>query len=478
MSLSDYDTVIGLETHVQLATRTKMFCGCRNTFGEAPNSVTCPVCLGLPGALPVANAEAFRLAIRAGLALGCEIATTTRFDRKNYFYPDLPKGYQISQLDHPINGHGLVELSLTGTGQVTIDRAHLEEDAGKCVHEGADDTTLVDLNRCGIPLLEIVTGCDITSADMAHAYLTQLRLTIRQLGVSDCDMEKGSLRCDVNISLKPAGAEKLGTKIELKNLNSFKMVRRAILYEQERQSSILDAGGTIDAEETRLWDDDADETRLMRRKEDSADYRYYPDPDLPPHDIAPSVVEEQRALIGELPGPRKQRFMNEMGLSEMEALPLVQQQGSAVFFEETAKLCNSPQKAANWVLGELFAALKSDDRSLEDLALTPTRLAELIALTEDGTLNIAAAREVFSELLNADGNPRDIAEQRGLLQLSDEGELRATVMAAMEANPKAVEDIRSGNKKAAGALVGAVMKATGGRANPGIVNRLISEIMG
>lgn len=477
MSGPKYDTVIGLETHVQLMTQTKMFCGCRNTFGETPNTVTCPVCLGLPGALPVANAEAFRLSIRAGLALDCEIAETTRFDRKNYFYPDLPKGYQISQLDHPINGRGGVDLSLTGSGHVGIERAHLEEDAGKCIHDGAENTTLVDLNRCGIPLLEIVTGCDIDSADMAHAYLTELRLTLRQIGVSDCDMEKGSLRCDVNISLKSAGSKTLGTKIEIKNLNSFRMVRRAILHEQQRQAAILDRGEIIEQEETRLWDDEKGETRLMRRKEDSADYRYFPDPDLPPLEIDSSMVDEQRALMGELPAARKQRYRDQMGLSEKEALALVQHLDRAEFFEETAARCESPKLAANWILGELFGVLKEDTRALADLALTPARLSELIALNVDGTLNINAAREVFAELIQKDGDLKAIAKEKGLIQLNDEDELRTTVQTAMNAHPQAVDDIRSGNKKAIGAIIGAVMKTTGGRANPGIVNRLITELM-
>ncbi|MFT7618219.1 MAG: aspartyl-tRNA(Asn)/glutamyl-tRNA(Gln) amidotransferase subunit B [Planctomycetota bacterium] len=478
MSLSDFDTVIGLETHVQLLTKTKIFCSCPNTYGAPPNTAVCPTCLGLPGALPVANRQAFNLGIRAGLILDCEIATFTKFDRKNYFYPDLPKGYQISQFDYPICGNGKLDLSMTDVeGSVGIERAHLEEDAGKNSHGEGSSGTLVDLNRCSIPLLEIVTKPDITSGEMAYAYLTELKLRLRYAGISDCDMEKGSLRCDVNVSLKPKGRKEFGTKIELKNLNSFKMVRRSIEFEQKRQLAIYESGATIDKEETRLWDDVAGETRLMRKKEDSADYRYFPDPDLPPFHITEKWIDEVRRELPEMPAAKKQRFMTELSLPEYDAGILVQDREVADWFEVVAKLCGDPKQASNWIGSELFSVLNEKHCSINDLALTPQGLSDLIGLTQDGTLNNKSARKLFHAIVETGEDPKSKAESMGLIQVSDEGELEAIVKAAIEANPKAVEDIKNGKGKAVGAIVGYVMKATKGRANPGVVNQLMNKII-
>ena len=477
MSIEDYDTVIGLETHVQLKTRTKMFCGCLNEYGAAPNSQVCPVCLGLPGSLPVPNREAFRLAIRAGLALNCKVATFTKFDRKNYFYPDLPKGYQISQFDYPINGPGRLDLAMRGSGSVDIERAHLEEDAGKSGHDESG-ATLVDLNRCGVPLLEIVTRPDIDTPELAYDYLTELKLTMRYLGVGDCDMEKGSLRCDVNVSLKPKGAEKLGTKIELKNLNSFKMARRALEYEQRRQAALYDAGKTIDVQETRLWDEELGETRVMRTKEGASDYRYFPDPDLPPFNIDPAELREIESDLPELPGRKKRRLVEEHGLSDYDSTLLVQDPVVADYFEETARESRNAKQAANWIAGEVFAVLKARDIELAELAVRPAALAELIRLVEDGTLSSTSARKVFQHLCEQPGSPKAAAEALGLVQMSDESAIRKQVQLALDANPNAVADIRAGKRKAAGAIVGQVMRETQGRANPAVVNRLIDELLG
>ena len=470
---SDFEIVVGLETHVQLATRTKMFCGCANTFGAPPNSHTCPVCLGLPGALPFANKEAFVLAIRAGLALGCDIASVTRFDRKNYFYPDLPKGYQISQLDAPINGAGRVEL---GDGRsVRLDRAHLEEDAGKNTH--TESGTLVDLNRAGIPLLEIVTAPDITSADMAYDYLTELQLRMRHIGAGDCDMEKGSLRCDVNISVRRRGDERLGTKIELKNLNSFKMIRRAIEHEEQRQTAVLTGGGRIQVEETRLWDDDANETRLMRTKETSADYRYFADPDLPEFPIARDWVDELRATLPEMPADRRRRYVKDFELSDYDAGVIVEDRMIADWFDATVSAGAPPKKAANWVTGEIFSLLNERKTTIDDLALSPERLAELTDLVEDGTVNHAAARQILDAIVDTDESPSAKADELGLRQMDDDEALLAIVRAACAANPSVVAEIAAGKKKAAGVIVGQIMRETGGRANAQTVSELIAQVI-
>lgn len=426
----------------------------------------------------MANREAFNLGIRAGLILGCEIATFTKFDRKNYFYPDLPKGYQISQFDFPICGNGRVELTMSSVeGSVGIERAHLEEDAGKNSHGEEGSGTLVDLNRCSIPLLEIVTMPEITSGEMAYAYLTELKLRLRYAGISDCDMEKGSLRCDVNVSLKPKGRKEFGTKIELKNLNSFKMVRRSIEFEQKRQLAIYEGGGTIDKEETRLWDDAVGETRLMRKKEDSADYRYFPDPDLPPFHITQDWVAEIRSNLPELPAAKKDRFMKELALPEYDAGILVQDQEVADWFEIAAGLCGDAKQASNWISSELFSVLNEKHCSINELALKPQGLADLIALTQDGTLNNKSARKLFHAIVETGEDPKAKAQSMGLIQVSDESELEAIVKAAIEANPKAVEDIRNGKGKAAGAIVGFVMKETKGRANPGVVNQIMNKLI-
>ncbi|MCB9833113.1 MAG: Asp-tRNA(Asn)/Glu-tRNA(Gln) amidotransferase subunit GatB [Planctomycetes bacterium] len=478
MSLEDFDTVIGLETHVQLLTRTKMFCSCPNSYGAPPNTAVCPTCLGLPGALPVANREAFTIAIRAGLAMNCSIATATKFDRKQYFYPDLPKGYQISQFDLPICHDGRLELTLSGGGSVGIQRAHLEEDAGKNSHGDHDSGTLVDLNRCGIPLLEIVTKPDISSPQMAYDYLTELKLLLRHVGVSDCDMEKGSLRVDVNVSLKPKGRKEFGTKIELKNINSFKFVKRAIEFEQQRQLAIYEAGGTIDVEETRTWDDPAGESRLMRKKEGFADYRYFPDPDLPPFHVGKDWIEQVRDAMPELPAARRRRYMDELGLPDYDAGILIQEPSVARWFDETVALGAEPKQVSNWIGSEIFAVINERHCDIYDLKLSPKILAELIGLTQDGTLNVKSARELFHAIVDTGESPKKKAEAMGLVQVSDQGELEAIIQKAIDANPKAVEDIRAGKGKAAGAIVGFVMRETKGRANPAVINEIMERLLG
>lgn len=468
-----YDAVIGLETHVQLGTRTKMFCACRNLYGAPPNTLTCPVCTGMPGALPVANREAFDLAIRVGLALGARIARHTRFDRKNYFYPDLPKGYQISQLDEPIVT--AASLTLSGGREVRINRAHLEEDSGKGLHREGSPYTLIDLNRCGIPLLEIVTEPDLRTASEAHEYLTRLRLLMRHLRVSDCDMEKGSLRCDVNVSLRPVGREALGVRTEIKNLNSLRSVEKAIEHEIRRQGRLLDAGGDV-IQATLLWDDALEVTRIMRTKEESADYRYFPDPDLPPHQVSESWIESVRESLPELPFDRERRYRDELGLSSYDAGVLIQEPSVADFFDGVVALGTDPKSAANWITGDLFGLMKGGE-GLENSRITAAAMAKLIALIAAGTINISAGRQVLSALFESGGDPESLVEQLGLAQLSDRNALVTIVREALAANPKALNDLRAGKKKAAGAIVGYVMKQTRGRANPAMVNDILNQLL-
>ncbi|MEE9392730.1 MAG: Asp-tRNA(Asn)/Glu-tRNA(Gln) amidotransferase subunit GatB [Planctomycetota bacterium] len=481
-----YDTVIGLEAHVQLKTRTKMFCGCAYHFGAPPNSQTCPSCLGLPGALPVANREAFRLGLRVGLALQCRIAETLRFDRKQYFYPDLPKAYQITQFETPSHFDGHLDLSFGQAGEtVHILRAHLEEDSGKSLHGNKDEGTLIDLNRCGVPLLEIVTTPSIHSADMALDYLRELRLILRYIGASDCDMEKGSLRCDVNISLKPKGSTTLGRKIELKNLNSNRMIKRAIEYEQKRQAALYDTSKGIGAEESRTWDDEAGESRSMRRKESSADYRYFPDPDLPRFRIAKAWIEETKAQLPELPGPRFKRYQSQLGLSAKDAQQLVQNASAANYFEELTNLISSAKKAANWVIAKVLPALKAaphlnaaanSAEAIAPIRPTPTIVAELINMTTEGLISQDAAHTLFDELRSSTASPQDLAKTLDLLQLNDPDQLRELLRQSIDANPDTWEALKSGTQPAQHALVGWAMRQSQGRANAAKLSELLRDM--
>ncbi|OIO10067.1 MAG: aspartyl/glutamyl-tRNA amidotransferase subunit B [Elusimicrobia bacterium CG1_02_63_36] len=466
----EWELVVGLETHVQLATRTKLFCACPAAFGGGPNESLCPVCTGQPGALPVLNRRAVELALAAGLALECRIRERSVFARKNYFYPDLPKGYQISQYDRPFAEDGRL---LAADAIVEIERIHLEEDAGKLVHEPA--STGVDLNRAGTPLIEIVTRPVIASAECAHAYLGALKSVLRYCGVSNCDMEKGELRCDANISVRrPGGA--LGTKVELKNLNSFKAVKDAIGYEFERQAAALEAGERI-VQETRLWDAAAGRSRTMRVKEEAHDYRYFPDPDLPPLEANEDRLYSIRAALPELPAAKRQRFIKEFDLSVYDAEVLSSDRPLADYFEAVLAAAGeeNAKAASNWIQSELLAKLNGAGLPVSDSPVGPESIGELLGLMREGRISGKIAKEVFSKAWETGKSPAAIVEELGLVQVSDAGAIEAWVLEALSENPKAVEDLRAGKKRAAGAIVGAVMKKSNGKANPALVNKIIEE---
>jgi aspartyl-tRNA(Asn)/glutamyl-tRNA(Gln) amidotransferase subunit B len=465
--------VIGLEVHCQLGTRTKLFCGCAVEFGAEPNTRVCPVCSGAPGTLPVLNAEAARLALRAALALGCRIAPASHFDRKHYFYCDLPKGYQITQYERPIALGGGLELA--GGHTVRLKRIHIEEDAGKAIHDrGA--CTLVDLNRAGVPLIEIVTEADLSSSSEAHEFLTRLKETLQYAGVSECDMEKGSLRCDVNVSLHRPG-EPLGTRIELKNLNSFKNVVAAVEHEVARQSARLAAGQRI-AQETLQWDPERGETRVLRSKEDERDYRYFSDPDLPPLLVEERELEREKRLLPELPGARRARWRAELGLSEYDAQVLSATRTLADFFEETARLSRAPKEAANWLANEVAAALAEKGAAAPgELGLTPARLAELIDVVRRGTVSRSGAKTVLKAMLERAGSPAELVNELGLAQVDDERAIEEWCRAALVAETRAAADVRGGEPKALGVLIGHVMKASSGRANPALVRGTLLRLI-
>ncbi len=468
----NYETVIGLEVHVQLKTAAKIFCSCPAGSGGEPNTRVCPVCLGLPGTLPVLNRKVVELAVRAGLALNCAVSGFSKFDRKNYFSPDLPKAYQISQYDRPLNDSGRLEISVDGeVKRIGITRAHLEEDAGKLVHFD-DGWSGVDYNRAGIPLLEIVSEPDLRSPREAGEYLKELRSVMRYLGVSDCDMEKGSFRCDANISLRPSGAPELGVKAEIKNLNSFKAVERALEYEESRQRGMLERGETV-LQETRLYNADLQRTSSMRSKEEAHDYRYFPDPDLVPVVLEQEWLEEQRRSLPELPLARLSRFRKEYGLPLHDAGVLTAERPLADYFEAAAAAVDSPKALSNWVMGELMGKLNEAGLAIEESPVPPGGLARLVSLVEQGKISGKIAKRVFAEIFESGGDPEEIVEEQGLLQISDRDELEAVVERVIGENPGPVGDFQSGKKAALGFLVGQVMKATGGQANPKLVNQLL-----
>lgn len=473
-----YEVVIGLEVHAQLKTKSKIFAPDKNEFGQEPNSLTSPITLGMPGVLPVLNKECVNMGILTGLALNCEIPSRCKFDRKQYFYPDLPKGYQISQYDEPIcvNGH----LDINGK-RIGITRAHLEEDAGKLVHAGANGLagstySLVDLNRAGTPLLEIVSEPDMRSSEEAKNYMEELRNIVRYIGVCDGNLEEGSMRCDANISIMPKGSKEFGTRAEIKNVNSFAALQRAIEYEIERQIEIVEDGGQV-VQETRLWDDNARETRSMRGKEDAHDYRYFPEPDLMPLEISREWVEKIKSEMPELPSQKRARYQ-EIGLSEYDASVIVEQMGLALFFDKVLELGANPKTAVNFIMGEIAAFLKEDHIEITDTKLTPENLAELIALIEKGTISNNIGKQIIIEMLKDGTKASVIVEKKGLSQISDEGAIKELVQKVVNAHPNEVEAYKNGKTNLLGFFVGQIMKETKGRANPKTVNQLLREIIG
>lgn len=471
----EYEPIIGLETHVQLRTRSKMWCGCPNEYGAEPNTQVCPVCLGFPGALPVPNAEALRLTALTGFLLNCDVPRRAKFDRKNYFYPDSAKNYQITQLDLPSTKDGYVEFELgEDLAKVRINRAHLEEDVGKSTHFA--DYSGVDFNRGGVPLLEIVTEPDITSADMAYEYLNALKNILQYGGISDCDMEKGQVRCDVNISVRPVGQETLGEKIEIKNMNSFSGVRRAAAYEIDRQISVLRNGGTLQ-QETRRWDDEAGITDSMRTKEEAHDYRYFPCPDLMPHEPSEEWLDDVRACVVELPLARKRRFMSDYSLPENDADVFVNDPELAEYFEGAVGTVKNPKAVANWVINNLLAKLAETESGLGGVKFQPEAIGELVGLVEAGQISSKIAQEVFSEMFESGKPPAAIVEEKGLAQVSDSGELESICREVIDANPGPADDFRNGKEAALNFLKGQVMKASRGKANPQMVGELLAQIL-
>jgi len=474
--IAKYEPVIGLEVHVQLGTRTKIFCGCPTSFGAPPNTNVCPVCLGLPGALPVLSREAVELAVKAGMALNCEIRPVSRFARKNYFYPDLPKGYQISMYDEPLAEHGFVDIRVDGTRKrIGVTRVHMEDDAGKSQHEGFRDSdrfTYVDLNRCGAPLIEIVSEPDMRSSEEAFAYVTELKQTLQFVEVSTCDMEKGHLRCDANVSVRLKGAPKFGTRAEVKNLNSFRFLKQAIEYEIARQVAILETGGTIH-QETRLYNPDSGETAGMRSKEDAHDYRYFPEPDLVPLRVGEKWRAEVRAAMPELPQAKRARFIEVYGLREYDAEVLTSTRALAEYYEVVAEVSTDPKIAANWVMGDLSGLLKAAGRDIADSPVAPRYLGELVGLIVRNELSGKLAKEVLAKMAETGEPASAIVEREGLKQISDSGALEKLVDEVIAANPKQVEQYRSGKTTVIGYLVGQVMKTSRGQANPATVNELL-----
>ncbi len=471
-----YEVVIGLEVHVELHTASKIFCSCPNKFGNAPNTNVCPVCLGLPGTLPVFNKKALELSLRAALALDCQVNPFSRFARKNYFYPDLPKAYQISQYEYPIAGIGSLDIFKDGelVRTVSIERLHLEEDAGKLLHDDANLSSYVDYNRCGVPLIEIVTAPDIRSSEEARLFLESLRRILLYTEISDCKMEEGSLRCDANISLRPPGTEALGNKVEIKNMNSFKAVQRGLDHEVVRQTKILDKGGRV-SQGTRRWHEDKGLTSEMRSKEEEQDYRYFPEPDLPPVVVDDAMLKKIKNTLPELPVARYQRLMADYGLSAYQAEIITTERSLADFFEETLHHYSQPQKVANWLLGDVLKVINLDAKEIDDTLFTPTHLAELLDLIDGEQISGPTAKEILEECFKDGKMPAVIMEEKGLGQISDTDELAKVVAVVLEENQLAIKDYHEGNKKVITYLMGNVMKITGGKANPQLVTAMLKE---
>ncbi len=471
----NYQIVVGLEVHVELSTKSKIFCSCTTEFGGEPNTHVCPVCSGMPGVLPVLNKKVVEFAVRAGLATNCEITRFNKFDRKNYFYPDLPKAYQVSQLYLPICRNGKVEIEVDGVKKyIGIHEIHMEEDAGKLVHDPWDDCTLVDYNRCGVPLLEIVSEPDFRSAEEVVAYLTKLRETMMYLGVSDCKMQEGSMRADVNISVMPMGSTKFGTRTEMKNMNSFKAIYRAIKYESKRQIEVLESGGVV-TQETRRWDDNKDASFAMRSKENAQDYRYFPEPDLLPIEISEEWIENAKKTMPELPEAKRARYMSEFGLSEYDASVITAERQIAYLFEDAAAICGKPKEVCNLVMGELMRLMSDTGTLAEELDIDPHKIADIIELIDSGKINRNVGKEVFEAVFKENVDPVKYVEEKGLMMLDDDSLVEDTIDEVIKNNPKSIEDLKAGKDKAKGFLVGQTMKALKGKANPQTVNKILNE---
>ena len=475
--MKEYEVVIGLEVHAELATNTKMYCNCSTEFGADPNTHCCPICTGMPGVLPVLNKKVVEYAVKAGLATNCEISRFSKQDRKNYFYPDLPKAFQTSQYDLPLCEHGHLEFDVNGTKKkVGITRIHIEEDAGKLIHDAYTGATLVDMNRCAVPLIEIVSEPDIRSADEAVGYMQTLKSILEYLEVSDCKMQEGSLRCDVNLSVREKGSTTFGTRTETKNLNSFKSIKDSIEFETKRQIEELENGGVI-YQETRRFDDAKGIGYAMRTKEDANDYRYFPEPDLAPIVLSEEYIDNIKNNLPEMPHVKKERYVKEYALPEYDADILTSSKHTANFFEEATKICNNPKAVSNWLMVDFTKKLNDAEIEITECKITPENLAHLIMLIDKGTISSKIAKKVFDEMFETGKDANKIVEDNGMVQMSDEGAIKEIVEKVVENNPKSIEDYKAGKDRALGFLVGQVMKETHGKANPGVVNKLLLEIL-
>ena len=475
--MKEYEVIIGLEVHAELSTKTKMYCNCSTTFGADPNTHCCPICTGMPGVLPVLNERVVEYAVKAGLATNCEISRFSKQDRKNYFYPDLPKAYQTSQYDLPLCIGGHLDFNVNGQKKrVGITRIHIEEDAGKLIHDAYTGDTLVDMNRCAVPLIEIVSEPDIRSADEAVAYMQTLKSILEYLEVCDCKMQEGSLRCDVNLSVRPVGQKEFGTRTETKNLNSFKAIHNSIEFEIQRQIEVLENGGVIH-QETRRFDDVKGVGYAMRSKEDAQDYRYFPEPDLAPIILSDEYINNIKDNLPEMPHIKKERYINEYSLPEYDAEILTSSKKTANFFEKTNSICNNPKAVSNWIMGDFARLLNEKEIEIDESKVTEENLASLIILIDKGTISSKIAKQIFEEMFETGEKAEDIVNKKGLVQISDEGAIKEICQKIVDANPQSIADYKAGKDRAIGFLVGQVMKETKGKANPQIVNKLLLEII-
>lgn len=475
--MKDYEVIIGLEVHAELSTNTKMYCNCSTEFGADPNTHCCPICTGMPGVLPVLNKKVVEYATKAGLATNCEISRFSKQDRKNYFYPDLPKAYQTSQYDLPLCIGGHLDINVNGEQKrIGITRIHIEEDAGKLIHDAYTGDTLVDMNRCAVPLIEIVSEPDIRSADEAVAYMQTLKSILEYLDVCDCKMQEGSLRCDVNLSVRPRGQKEFGTRTETKNLNSFKAIHNSIEFEIKRQIEEVENGGKI-YQETRRWDDAKGIGYAMRTKEDAHDYRYFPEPDLAPIVLSEEYIQNLKDNLPEMPHIKKERYMKDFDLPEYDADILTSSIKTAKFFEAANDICNNPKAVSNWIMGDFTRMLNEKEIEIDESKVTAQNLAELISLIDKGTISSKIAKQVFEDMFETGENAKDIVEKKGLVQMSDEGAIKEIVQKVVDANPQSIADYKAGKDRAIGFLVGQIMKETKGKANPQIVNKLLLEII-